>query len=152
MYKDRRRQTLPFDVSFWRETRRCIRVSRSISLPVVIMLGFFTISTMICLTMRVGILGTPVDNSSETGTGLHYDYVNCHEGLDSTYGKFPSSILGESINAEIEPTLRVDAMLCLDTIINAAESVLDSEYGTWNSDIWRTSWMLPDSKPQSRWM
>ena len=102
--------------------------------------------------MRVGILGRPDGSSSETGTGLQYDYVNCHEGLDSTNGKFPSSILGETIYAEIEPTLRVDAMFCLDAIIDAAEPVLDSEDGTWNSDIWRTSWMLPDSKLQSRWM
>ena len=102
--------------------------------------------------MRVGILGRQVDSSSETETVLHYEYINSHEGLNSTNSKFPSSILRKPIYAEIEPALRVDPMPCLDAIIDAAEPVLDSDDGTWNSDIWRTSWMLPDSKPQSKWM
>ncbi len=48
------------------------------------------------------------------------------------------------MDTEIEPAFGVDSMVCFDSIVNAAEPVLDEEDGTWNSDIWRTSWMFPD--------
>lgn len=117
-----------------------------------IMLGFFTILTMACLTMRAGILGKRVGSSLETETALREDYIDGHESLDSADGKFPSCILGEAMYAEIEPTLRVDPVTSLDTIVDAAEPVLYRADGTWNSDIWRTSWTLPDSKAQSMCM
>lgn len=92
-----------------------------------ILLGSATISTMplpYCC-QETNIIGRQAGNSWEIATIYPKEYIDCHEGLHSTHCKFSLGIFREAMHTEIKPTLRIDPVMCLDSIINAAETVLN---------------------------
>lgn len=51
-------------------------------------------------------------------------YINSHEGLQTTHCEFALGVLGEAVNSEVEPTFGVDPVASFEAVVDAAEPIL----------------------------
>ena len=61
----------------------------------------------------------------EIATILPKGYIDCYECLHSTNCEFSFGIFREAMNTEIKPALGIDPMMRFDSIIDAAEAILN---------------------------